>query len=162
MVHPKKNVSNTWSPSKLRLRVRDAHTKLSDKETRFQSMVLQATAVPTDRTKKMTLYKEKVCYLWNTKQLTHSRNKVIVNIFLVQLHQLQMLISAQADHNHSHNYYIYATVCAMVKCRMLCGNTPGGAQCHWLLVWSFNFFHSPAMQSIPRRFPRHNFQVSIL
>jgi len=68
------------------------------------------------------------------KHLTNNRNKVILDIFLVQLHQLQMLISAQGDHNHSHNYCIYTTVCAMAQCRMLCGNTPGGAQCHWIFV----------------------------
>jgi len=36
------------------------------KETHLQSLVLQATAVPTDRTKQVTLYKEK-CVIFGTR-----------------------------------------------------------------------------------------------
>jgi hypothetical protein len=62
----------------------DAHTKLSDKETRFRSLVMQATGAPTDRTKQVTPYKTKACYFWNLEQCTNYRNKLILDIFLVQ------------------------------------------------------------------------------
>jgi len=53
-----------------------------------------------------------------------------------------MLITACADHNHSHNYCIYATVCAMAWCRMVCGNTSESALCqsqlhHWITGLKF-------------------------
>jgi len=48
-------------PSKFRLTGGDTHTKLSHIETCFQSLVLQATEAPTERTKQVTLYKAKVC-----------------------------------------------------------------------------------------------------
>lgn len=53
---------------------------------------------------------QKFCYLLNMKQWTNTRNKIILDIFLVQYHQLKILINAPADHNHSHNYCIYSTV----------------------------------------------------
>ena len=70
---------------------------------------------------------------------TNSRNKLKLYIFLVQKHQLLMLITAQANHNRTHNYCTYATVCAKAQWRLLCGNTTGSAQCHWIFVWSFQW-----------------------
>ena len=70
MVHTKNNVSDTWSPSKLRLTVGDAHTKMSDKETSFESPILHATEAPTDRNKQVTFYMHKCVKFgtWNIGQ----------------------------------------------------------------------------------------------
>ena len=89
----------------------DAHTKLNHIQNSFQSLVQQVTAVPTHRTQEVTLYMQKHCYLWNMNQWTNSRNKIILDIFLLQCHQLKMLLTFHADHNHSLNYCIYTTVC---------------------------------------------------
>ena len=50
---------------------------------------------------------QKCCYLLNMKQWTNSRNNIILDIFLVQYHQLKILITVPADHNHIHNYCMY-------------------------------------------------------
>jgi len=65
VVYPKKNVSETWSPSKHRGICGDAHTKLSHIETCFESLVLQGTAAPTDRIQQVTLYMQK-CFIFET------------------------------------------------------------------------------------------------
>jgi hypothetical protein len=79
-----------------------------------------------------------------------------------------MLITTCTDHNHSRNYCIYATVCATVRCRMVCGNTSGSALCqtqlhHWIPAWSFSWFPQYCQTNIVHNhFLAHTFQVGIM
>jgi len=66
IVYPKKNVSETWSPSKHKGTGGDAHTKLIHVETCFQSLALQATVAPTDRIHQVTFYMQK-CVIFGTR-----------------------------------------------------------------------------------------------
>ena len=59
----------------------------------------------------------------------------------------------RTDHNHSHNYCIYASVCAMAWYRMVRGNTPGSAQLqsqlqHWIPAWIFSCFSQSCQAKI--------------